>query len=161
MRSSQWASAALATVALGLLISACGEGGGSSSTPTATCTGSGKSVEVVVETGSHHVVDRCVGFTGPSIKGETALRRSKIEFATQHFSFGDAVCQIDSDPKSYTDCFGTGKPYWALFVWSGAGKWKLASTGISDITLNSHQALGWRFVPSAGTPPPPPRPPKF
>ncbi|MGA9920300.1 MAG: hypothetical protein WBR23_03470 [Candidatus Dormiibacterota bacterium] len=161
VRSSQWASAALATIVMGLFISACGGGGGSSgSSPGATCTGSGKSVEVVVELGDHHVVDRCVNFKNADIQGETALRRSKIEFATQHFSFGDAVCQIDHDPTSYIDCFGTGQPYWALFLWTGKGKWKSASTGISDVKLKSGQAIGWRYDSSSGTALPPPRPPK-
>ena len=161
MRSSQWASAALATISMSLLISACGGGGGGSgTTPTATCSGSGHHVEVVVETGTHQVVDRCVSFTGAEIKGETALHRSKIESFSQHFSYGDAVCQIDNEPKSYTTCFPSGQPYWALFLWSGSGKWKSASTGIGEVLLKSGQALGWRYDSSSGTAAPPPRPPK-
>ncbi len=160
MRSSQWASAALATIAIGVLFSACGGGGGGGSTPKATCSGSGHSVEVVVELGDHKVVDSCVNFSGSEIKGETALRRSGIEFSIQHFSYGDAICQIDHDPESYTTCFPTGKPYWALFVWTGGSKWKSASTGIGEVELKSGQALGWRYDSSSGTAAPPPRPPK-
>jgi hypothetical protein len=161
VRSSQWASAALATIAMGLVISACGGGGsGNSATPGATCTGTGHAVEVVVELGDHHVVDRCVNFKGGEITGETADRRSKIGFASQHFSYGDAVCQIDNEPTSYTTCFPAGKPYWALFLWSGGGKWKSASTGIGGVELKSGQALGWRYDSSSGKAAPPPRPPK-
>ena len=106
MRSSQAASAALAGMAMALLVSACGGGGGGSgASPGVTCSGQGHSVEVVVELGDHRVVDRCVGFKGTEITGQTTLHRSGIEFATEHFSFGDAVCQIDHDPKSYTDVY--------------------------------------------------------
>ena len=161
MRSSQWASAALAAIGMALLISACGGGAAkSTATPGATCSGSGHSVEVVVELGNRHVLDRCVNFTGTEIKGTTALRRSGIEFASQHFSYGDAVCQIDQEPKSYTSCFPTGQPYWALFLGSGGGKWKSATTGITAVELKSGQALGWRYDSSSGTAAPPPRPPK-
>lgn len=159
MRSSQAASAALAAVSLALLVSACG-GGGIRTTPGASCSGKGPSVEVVAELGDQHVIDRCVSFKGSQIKGEAALHRSGIEFAIQHFSFGDAVCQIDNQPKSFTDCFGTGQPYWALFLWSGAGKWRSSQTGISEVELKPGQALGWRYDPSHGTALPPPLPPR-
>jgi len=159
VRSSQLASAALATIALGVLVSACGGGSGSGSTPRASCSGSGHHVEVVVETGDHHVVDSCVNFNGGEIAGETALKRSKIEFSSEHFSYGEGICQIDHDPKSYTSCFPTGQPYWALFLWTGGGKWKSASTGIGEVELKSGQGLGWRYDPSSGTTAPPPRPP--
>ncbi|MGH7704382.1 MAG: hypothetical protein ACRENY_00800 [Candidatus Dormibacteria bacterium] len=159
MRSSQWASALLATIAMGLVISACGGGGSSPPTGGATCTGSGHSVELVAELGDHKVVDRCVPFSGTEISGETALRKSGIEFASQHFSYGDALCQIDHEPRSYTSCFPSGAPYWALFVWS-AGKWKSSSTGISDVKLTPGEAEGLRYDPSSGTAAPPPAPPK-
>jgi len=160
MRSSRAASALLVALFGALLMAGCG-GSGSGASPAATCSGSGPRVEVVVELGNHHVVDRCVSFKGSVIAGETALRRSGIEFALQHFSFGDAVCQVDSQPKSYSQCFGAGQPYWALFLWSGNGPWKSASTGITEVKLTSGQALGWRYVPAKGTAPAPPRPPKF
>jgi hypothetical protein len=160
MRSSQAVSAVLAAISMTLLVSACAGSGGNAATPGATCTGSGPSAEVVVELGDHHVLDRCVNFKGASVSGETALHRSRIEFATQHFSFGDGVCQIDDEPKSYTTCFPSGQPYWALFLWSGKGKWKAATTGINGVALKSGEALGWRYDPSSGAAPPPPLPPK-
>jgi hypothetical protein len=115
---------------------------------------------VVVELGDHHVVDRCVNFKGAAVSGVTALHHSGIEFATQHFSFGDGVCQIDNEPRSYTTCFPSGQPYWALFLWSGKGKWKAATTGISEVELKSGEALGWRYDPSSGAVPAPPLPSK-
>ncbi|MGH7642171.1 MAG: hypothetical protein ACRENX_04010 [Candidatus Dormibacteria bacterium] len=159
MRSSRWASAALATIALGVLMAACG-GGGSPTTPGATCSGSGHSVEVVAELGSHQVVDRCVNFTGSEIKGLSALRRSGIEFASQDSSYGLAICQIDHEPKSYTACFPSGQPYWALFLWSAGKGWKSATTGIGEVELKPGQALGWRYDSSSGKAAVPPRPPK-
>ncbi|HEY6537465.1 MAG TPA: hypothetical protein VI138_00290 [Candidatus Dormibacteraeota bacterium] len=159
MRSSRVASAVLAATVMALLVSACGATPDRGSPGTATCVGSGSHVEVVVETGGGHVVDRCVAFPGRTIKGEAALRKSGIEYATEHFSYGDAVCQLDHDPTSYTACFATGQPYWALFLWSG-GKWKSATTGIGQVILRSGQALGWRYDPSTGAAPPPPRPPR-
>ncbi|MGH7611984.1 MAG: hypothetical protein ACREN4_08190 [Candidatus Dormibacteria bacterium] len=111
-----------------------------------------------MELGSRKVVQGCAGFNGATVAGETALRRSGIQFATQHFSFGNAVCQVDHDPSSYASCFGSGQPYWALFIWSGHGPWKPASTGISEVRLRAGQALGWRYDPSSGKAAPPPRP---
>ncbi|HUY24412.1 MAG TPA: hypothetical protein VMV09_03785 [Candidatus Saccharimonadales bacterium] len=160
MRSSQAASAVLAAISMTLLVSACASGGEGGAKAGATCTGSGPSAEVVVELGDHRVLDRCVNFKGASISGESALHRSGIEFATQHFSFGDGVCQIDNQPKSYSTCFPSGQPYWALFFWSGKGKWKAPTTGISGVALKSGEALGWRYDPSSGTALPPPLPPK-
>ncbi|MGA2873094.1 MAG: hypothetical protein ABSF27_05860 [Candidatus Dormibacteria bacterium] len=160
MSSSRAASALLAVTLLAMLLSACGGAPGGGSGGGSSCTGAHSRVEVVVELGDHHVLARCVGFKGAELAGETVLHRSGIEFATQHFSFGDAVCQIDNEPKSYTECFGTGQPYWALFLWSGKGPWKPAATGISEVKLRSGDALGWRYVPAQGSAPPPPRPPK-
>lgn len=159
MRSSQTASAALVAISMALLVAACGAPK-SGSGPGPTCSSKGPSVEVVAELQNHHVVDRCVGFSGRQIQGEVAMHRSGIEFALQHFSFGDAVCQIANEPKSYSNCFGTGQPYWALFLWSGKGKWRASSTGISEVVLKPGQALGWRYDPSQGTALAPPLPPK-
>lgn len=160
MRSSRAASALLVALFGALLMAGCA-GSGSGASAAGTCSGSGPRVEVVVELGNHHVVDRCVSFKGSVIAGETALRRSGIEFATTHTSFGDEVCQVDNEPKSYTVCFPPApQPYWALFLWSGKGPWKSAATGISEVKLKSGQALGWRYVPDQGKAPAPARPPK-
>lgn len=158
-RSSLGASASLAGICCALFLAGCG-GAQASTTGSATCSGSSPHAEVVVELGSGKVIDRCVDFKGRELAGEAALKRSRIEFATQHFSFGDAVCQIDNDPRTYSDCFGTGQPYWELFLWSGKGPWKEAQTGISEVELKSGNALGWRLVPAQGNTSPPPRPPK-
>lgn len=158
MRASVWASALLAAAVLVLPLAGCG-------TPAATtsgnCSSSPHQVQVVVELGSGKVVQHCAGFSDATIAGEAALRRSGIEFQTQHFSFGDGVCQVDHQPESYSNCFGSGQPYWALFTWSGPGPWKSASTGISEIKLRPGEALGWRYDPSTGKAKTPPKPKKL
>lgn len=158
MRSSRTVSATLAAILATASLAACGaaSGGGNGGVG---CSGGGSHVEVVVELGNRHVLDRCVSFTGTALSGETAMHDSGIEYAIQHFSFGDAVCQIDKEPISYDDCFGTGQPYWSLFLWSATGPWKTAQTGISEVTLKPGDAMGWRYEPASGAAPPPPTPP--
>ncbi|MHB1500060.1 MAG: hypothetical protein ACYCYK_02635 [Candidatus Dormibacteria bacterium] len=157
MRSSQVASAILAPVFAAVLLAGCGSSAATTAAAGAQC-GSGPRVEVVVELASKKVVDGCVSFKGSEIPALTAMKRSGIEFAQQHFSFGNAICQIDHEPKSYSSCFASGQPYWALFTWSGHGPWKVAQVGVSQIDLRNGNALGWHFGP--GTPSAPPKPPK-
>lgn len=157
MRSSQMASAILAPVFLAALVAGCGATASVSGGGGQQC-GSGHRVEVVVELASKKVVDSCVSFTPAEIPAETAMKHSGIEFAIKHFSFGDAICQIDREPAAYTNCFASGQPYWALFTWSGQGPWRVAQTGISDIQLRPGDALGWHF--GTGSPAAPPKPPK-
>ena len=157
MRSSQWASAILAPVMAAALLAGCGATSQKAATTSAQC-GSGHHVEIVVELANKKVVDGCASFKGPEVPAETAMSRSGIEFAKEHFSYGDAICQIDHEPKSYSHCFASGQPYWALFTWSGKGPWKVAQVGVSQIELRNGNALGWHFGP--GTPSAPPKPPK-
>jgi len=157
MRSSQLASAILAPVFAAALLAGCGSSAGTAGGTGSQC-GSGHHAEVVVELASKKVVDGCASFSAAEIPAETAMKRSGIEFAIQHFSFGDAICQIDHEPTSYSKCFASGQPYWALFTWSGKGPWKAAQVGVSDIKLANGDALGWHF--GNGTPGAPPKPPK-
>lgn len=156
MRSSQVASAILAPMFAAVLLAGCGATSAATTGPRSQC-GSGNRVEVVVELASKKVVESCVNFKGPEISAQTAMKRSGIEYAEQHFSFGNAVCQIDHEPSSYSSCFASGKPYWALFVWTGKGPWKVAQVGVTDIKLRNGDALGWHF--GSGTPGAPPKPP--
>ncbi len=156
MRSSRWASATLAPVVLAGLLAGCGATSAAVGPNHTTCGGSGQA-DVVVELGNGHVVRSCVPVGAAGVGAETLMRRSGIEFALQHFSYGDAVCQIDQDPRSYSQCFGSGQPYWALYTWAGKGPWRSATTGISDIRVKPGGALGWHF--GTGTPAAPPKPP--
>src|ERR1035438_1980944 len=95
MRSSRTVSATLAAVLMAASLAACGgaSGGGGGG---GNCSGGSSRVEVVVELGNHQVLDRCVGFTGTALAAETILHDSGIEFAIQHFSFGEAVRQVQN-----------------------------------------------------------------
>jgi len=71
------------------------------------------------------------------------------------FSFGKAVCEIDSEPKQYSECFPKNQPYWALFVETG-GAWAMSQTGYTAVMLHDKDALGWHYVTSADSNPAPP-----
>ncbi len=153
MRTSGMAAVALAAAALVLMAGGCGQApAANSGSNSAGCGGSRHSVEVVVGLNGGRSVSRCVGFSAKTINAETALRRSGIEFSSEHFSFGDEVCQLDHEPRAYTSC--TGTDYWALFVWRD-GHWRSASVGISDLSLSPGEALGWRYDPTKGLDPGP------
>ena len=94
-----WASAILALT----LGSAAGCGG----TPTAThspapaCANSSalhRAYVVVVHASSAAPVQKCVSFSDATIDGQTLMDESGLEYQTQTFSFGKAVCQIDNEP---------------------------------------------------------------
>ncbi len=115
-------------------------------------------VTVVVESSPARVLDRCVPVGGRSISAETAMRRSGIELALQHFSFGDAVCQLDHVPHGYTQCFSAGTPYWSLFVAAPGRPFHASTTGISALRVGAGSAIGWHYVPARGPDTPPPLP---
>jgi hypothetical protein len=105
------------------------------------------------------VVQKCAGFDAGTEPGLELMKASGIEYQTQHFSFGDAVCQIDNEPKSFSQCLPQNAPYWAMFVYDGSA-WKPAEVGVSDVKLSDKQALGWRYTQPDASPAPPPAPPK-
>lgn len=156
MRSSRWASALLAPIFLSALIAGCGRTAATPGPSGAECGGKGQA-DVVVELTSGKVVKSCVPIGTARVSALDLMHRSGIEYALQQFSFGDAVCQIDHQPAAYSNCLASGQPYWALYIWSGKGPWKLAQTGVSDIKVKSGQALGWHF--GNGSPSAPPKPP--
>lgn len=101
-------------------------------------------------------MERCVGFTGASIDGQTVMDRSGIQYETQSISSGKVVCQVDLEPRQYTQCFPQNRPYWALFIESG-GHWSSAPGGYTDVQLRDKEAIGWRYVqPGNAAPAPPP-----
>lgn len=98
-------------------------------------------------------IERCVGFSGDSIDGQTLMDESGVEYQTQTFSFGKAVCQVDGEPQQYSKCFADSGPNWSLFVDTG-GTWQLAQTGYAQVTLHDKDALGWRYTADASPAPP-------
>jgi hypothetical protein len=123
--------------------------------PCSAATYSGH-VSLVVEHGDGRVVGLCIGFDGASITGEQVLQASGVEYATAGYgALGDAVCQIDDEPASYSSCLPSSGPYWAVFVSRGGGAWQEASSGISTETLASGDAEGFRYDPQNGPDPAP------
>jgi hypothetical protein len=107
---------------------------------------------VVVEHGDGSVATRCVAFDASDVTGEQLLTQSGIAWSGQTFGgFGDAVCALDGEPARYLDCPGKDN-YWAVFVSSGGGAWRLSNVGISSLTLRDGDAEGFRYVPAAGDP---------
>ena len=155
-----WTSATLALTVIA--IAACG---GSSATanpaPTSSCVNASapRHAYVVIEHLSGAVVQKCVGFSTDAIDGKTLMDQSGIEYQAQQFSFGSAVCQIDSEPQQYSQCFPKDQPYWSLFTESG-GQWTAASTGFTALVLHDKDAIGWHYVPQADASPAPPPAPK-
>ncbi len=143
---------------LALFVAACG------SPPASTPTG--QDISCVNSTAAHHayvVVEhlsgnsfqRCVGFSGATIDGQTLMDQSGVEYLSHKLSSGKAVCQVDNEPSQVTQCFPPNQPYWALFL-EIQGKWVGATTGFTDVNLHDRDALGWHYVSAADTSPAPP-----
>ena len=149
-----WASATLA-----LVFAACGGSSPASQTsPTSSCVNASAAhhAYVVVEHQSGTSFQKCVGFSGDTIDGQSLMDQSGVEYKGQTFSFGKAVCQIDNEPAQYSACFPPNQPYWALFIETN-GVWANAANGYTDANLHDKEALGWNYVPqTAASPAPPP-----
>lgn len=113
---------------------------------------------LVVEPAPGTVVKRCVGFDGRRIAALRLLAKGHIESATQKFSFGVAICQVDHVPSHYSQCLPSGQDYWALFLSTHGHRWTSPSVGVSDIKVPAGGSLGLRYDPPTGKPAPPPRP---
>jgi hypothetical protein len=118
-----------------------------------TCAAAGAHhAALVVEHGDGSVVTSCVAFDTSEISGEQLVTLSGIAWSGQTFGgFGEAVCALDGEPARYVDCPGKDS-YWAVFVSSGGGSWRLANVGISSLVLRDGDAEGFRYVPSVGNP---------
>jgi hypothetical protein len=143
-------------LALVLLTIACGPPAAGSARTTA-CTGvtGTNRVYVVVEHLSGSTMQRCVTFAGDVIDGQTAMDQSGIEYQAHSVSSGKVVCQVDFEPKQFSQCFPQNQPYWALFVESG-GKWTTAPGGFTDLRLHDKDAIGWHYVGATDPAPAPP-----
>ncbi len=115
-------------------------------------------VRLVVEPAAGDVIARCVGFAGKGLPALTLLKDSHIELGTQTFSYGVGICQVDNVPAHYTQCFPSGKDYWALFLSKNGRTWTSPSVGVSDITVPPSGSLGLRYDSPTGTAAPPPHP---
>ncbi len=155
-KHEMWASA---TLALALVaIAACGgspSNTGSTSSSGCVNASAPHRAYVVVQHLSGTTLQRCVGFSGDTIDGQSLMDQSKVGYAAQTFSFGKAVCQIDNEPKTFTQCFPQNQPYWSLFIETG-GAWAQAQNGYTQVTLHDKEAMGWHYVVQNASPAPPP-----
>ena len=148
-----WASATLA-----LVIAACGGSTPTSqASPTPSCANATAAhhAYVVVEHQSGASFQKCVGFAGDTIDGQTLMDQSGVKYRAQTFSFGKAVCQIDNEPAQYNECFPKNQPTWWTFVEAG-GAWTCAQTGYTAVALHDKEAIGWRYILSTDPCPTPP-----
>lgn len=158
------ATAASAILA-GIIVVACGGtgGGGAAGGGSQSSCVNAKAPHhayVVVEHQSGTQMQRCVGFSGATIGGEQLMKDSGVEVQTQTFSFGKAVCQLDNEPKSFTECLPKNAPYWSLFVYDPQKGWQTPQTGYTGVTVSDGGALGWHYVPATAASPAPPSKPK-
>jgi hypothetical protein len=142
-----------------LLVAACGAPvatkTSSSSTPCAGASNAHRAY-VVVEHQSGATMQSCVGFSGDFIDGQTLMDRSGIHEA-HSVSSNQVVCQVDFEPRQFSQCFPANQPYWALFIESG-GKWTSAPGGFTQVRLHDKEAIGWHYVGALDPAPSPPPP---
>jgi hypothetical protein len=143
---------------LAVLLAACGSAATPAVTATKACgdASAPHHAYVVVEHMSGSSLQQCVAFSGDMIGGQTLMDKSGVEYQAKSLSSGKVVCQVDNEPKVFSQCFPQNKPYWALFVESG-GVWSSAPGGYADVRLHNGDALGWHYV-RAGDPAPAPPP---
>jgi hypothetical protein len=148
-----------AGIVLVLLVSACSSPRATSSAAQVTsCANAGARhhAYVVVQHLSGASLQRCVGFDGAMIDGQTLMDQSGVQYQAHVLTTGKAVCQVDNEPIQVSQCFPPEQPYWALFVETG-GKWVSGDAGgFTMATLHDGDALGWHFVPAADPAPGPP-----
>ena len=155
------AALAAALVLTAALASACAGGSSGAGTPTTACKGSGThTAYVVVQHGDGKILNACVKFSDAATNGDAVMTGSGIKVDTQSFSFGKAVCAIDSEPAHYDACFSQGAPYWGLWVEQKGGAWQQAQTSYDKVTVNDGDAIGWIYTPATASPAPPPAPKK-
>jgi hypothetical protein len=156
------ATLALALATLIVAISACAQPGVvANPNPATACVNASAPhhAYVVVQHSSGATVQKCVGFAGDTIDGQSLMDQSGITFQTQTFSFGKAVCSIDNEPAQYEKCFASSGPNWSMFIDSN-GSWAVGQTGYADpkVILHDKDALGWRYIAYEPSPSPPPLP---
>jgi hypothetical protein len=111
---------------------------------------------IVVELGNEQVLRQCVGFDTSTITALAVLQASGIEYATASYGgLGEAVCQIDDEPASYTSCLPASGSYWVFFISHQGGAWTNSAQGVSNATLDDGDDVGFRYDPLAGADPPP------
>jgi hypothetical protein len=140
------------------LVAACGAPAATSTNSTSSaCAGASNAhrAYVVVQHKSGASMQSCVGFSGGFIDGQTLMDRSGIQYEANSIGSGKVVCQVDFEPRQFSQCFPANQPYWALFIESG-GRWISAPGGFSDVKLHDREAIGWHYVGAMDPAPAPP-----
>lgn len=157
---------AAASAAAALLLAGCGGPAAPATAPAGShpgcinATGPHRAY-VVVQHLDGRSLTRCVGFATDQISGDELMKGSRLSYAAQRFSFGDAICAIDGEPKGYDTCLPQGAPYWALWISSGTRSYRRAELGYTQVKLGPGEALGWHYTsPTDANPLPPPPPPE-
>lgn len=150
-----WASATLALIVLSMT-GCSSSSSAAAASPAATCINQSAPhhAYVVVQHLSGTTVQKCVGFNGDTLDGPGLMDASGLEYQTQTFSFGKAICQVDNEPAQFTKCFADTGANWSLFVETG-GAWTVAQTGYTQVALHDKEALGWLFTANPSPAPPP------
>jgi len=140
-----------------VLVAACGASVSTSTGTSSACVGSNAPhrAYVVVEHQSGATMQNCVGFSGDFIDGQILMDRSGIQYEAHSVTSGKVVCQVDFEPKQFSQCFPANQPYWALFIESG-GKWTSAPGGFTEVRLQNGEAIGWHYVGATDLSPAPP-----
>jgi len=147
-----------AGIVLVLLVAACSSPRATSSAAQVISCANGGAPHhayVVVQHLSGASLQRCVGFEGAMIDGQTLMDQSGVQYEAHSLSTGKAVCQVDNEPTQFSECFPPQQPYWALFVESRS-KWANATGGFTEAKLHDGDALGWHYVAAADPSPAPP-----
>lgn len=140
-----------------VLVAACGASAAHSTGSSSACVGASAPhrAYVIVEHQSGATMQNCVGFSGDFIDGQTLMDRSGIQYAAHSVTSGKVVCQVDFEPKQFSQCFPANQPYWALFIESG-GRWTSAPGGFTEVRLHDTEAIGWHYVGATDPAPAPP-----
>src|SRR5260370_20678177 len=113
-----WASATLALM-IGAVSACGGSPSASTSAPANSCVNASAphhAYVVVQHIATAHRLQKCVGFTGDTIDSQALMDQSGVQYQTQTFSFGNAVCQVDHKPVQFIKCFADTEPNSTLFV---------------------------------------------
>jgi hypothetical protein len=97
----------------------------------------------------------CIGFDAAQVTGKQLLDASGIQYGlSSDPNYGNAVCQVDNEPKSYPpNCFSLPN-YWSIWQAGYGQAWKYATKGVDGVTLRDGDAIGFHYVPQPSPAPP-------
>ncbi|MDF1512364.1 MAG: hypothetical protein P1S60_01000 [Anaerolineae bacterium] len=125
--------------------------------PVAAQTEGPNQAGLVIAHGDGTVVTRCVAFAEDQITGLELMRRSGLQWQSANGPMGSAICNLNGEGCSASDCFCQCKKapcaYWNYFNSSGDGLWTYAGQGAAARTLHNGDVDGWIWGDGASPPP--------